>query len=158
MKPANNIDIESVFVTGSLVAVAIVVLWQSREFTPFAAIFPRAVGAALLLCSLVALWRILRRKLAAHRPVDRGGLLRSAVLVLTMVIWVAMMESAGFFLTSCVCFLVLALLTSRDRLHVGRLLGFGVAAIACVTLLQLLFQRGLNVRLPPGTWFVGLIG
>ncbi|MBU1360313.1 MAG: tripartite tricarboxylate transporter TctB family protein [Gammaproteobacteria bacterium] len=141
-----------------LAAIAAAALWQSREFSPFAAIFPRAVGSALLLCSLLSLWRTLRGRAAPAESIDRGGAMRSAMLVLVLLLWVAMLDTAGFALASWVGFFVLTLLANRDPLRPGRVVVFAVGALACVLLLQLLFQRGLDVRLPAGVLLPKLFG
>jgi len=141
-----------------LAAVAAVMLWQSREFTRYASIFPRAVGLALLLCSLLVLLRIVRRKVTPAGALGREGLVRSGLLVLTLLLWISMLEIAGFFFASWVGFSMLALLANRDPMTARRLLGFAVVAFVCVLALQLLFQRGLDVRLPAGIWFPGVLG
>jgi hypothetical protein len=144
-------------VAALLAGVAVVILWQAQAFTAFASIFPRAVGIALLLCSLLVLWRSLRG--GRSKPdADHGGLMRSALLVVVMLAWVALLEIAGFALASWAGFLALALLANRDGLSAKRLAGFALAALVCVLLLQLLFQRGLDVRLPAGRWLPGLFG
>ena len=129
MKPTRSVDTSAAVVAILLVGVAGVTLWQSREFTAFAAIFPRAVGTALLVCSLLALWRILRAKVSPRDAIDGNGLLRSTLLVLVLLAWVAMMEIAGFALSSCVGFFVLTVLANRDPLGWRRVLGYAVVTI-----------------------------
>ena len=159
---SDKADRADIAVTLLLAAVASVILWQAREFTAFASIFPRAVGSALLLCCALLLARIWRQRAgawvapAASGGVDARGLLRSAALVLTLVVWVAMLETAGFALASWVGFFVLALVADREAPKPKRALGYALTALACVLLLQLLFQRGLDVRLPAGVWLPGL--
>jgi hypothetical protein len=156
MKP--RVDSGAAAVAVALAGVALATLWQAREFSAFAAIFPRAVGTALLISSLLVLWRVLRSKAPAAAPIDKDAALRSGLLVLTLVAWVAMLETAGFGLSGWISFVLLALLAHRGRLRAARLLGLVAAALLSVLLLQLLFQRGLGVRLPAGTWLPGLFG
>lgn len=140
-------------------AIAVVILWRARNFSAFASIFPKAVGSALLLCCvllLVRIWRHRARPQAAVVGVGVRGLLRSSALVLVLVGWVAMLETAGFTLASWVGFFVLALIAEREPPGLKRSLGYAVIALVCVLLLQLLFQRGLDVRLPAGVWLPGL--
>ncbi|MDQ2780603.1 MAG: tripartite tricarboxylate transporter TctB family protein [Pseudomonadota bacterium] len=144
-------------------AVAVAILWQARGFTAFASIFPKAVGAALLLCCALLLLRIWRQRARAQTASAGGdtavitrGLLRSGALVAVLVVWVALLETAGFTLTSSAGFLALALIAERDAPSLKRSIGYAVIALVVVLLLQLLFQRGLDVRLPAGVWLPGL--
>ena len=114
MQPTPRVDRSAAVMAAVLAAIAAAALWQSREFSPFAAIFPRAVGSALLLCSLLSLWRTLRGRAAPAESIDRGGAMRSAMLVLVLLLWVAMLDTAGFALASWVGFFVLTLLANRD--------------------------------------------
>jgi uncharacterized protein involved in outer membrane biogenesis len=68
MKP--RVDSGAAAVAVALAGVALATLWQAREFSAFAAIFPRAVGTALLISSLLVLWRVLRSKAPAAAPID----------------------------------------------------------------------------------------
>lgn len=154
MKP--RVDKAAAAVALLLAGVAGVILWQSRGFTAFASIFPRAVGTVLLLCCLGVLWRLWRRPSATVRPLDVGAWLRSGALVAVMVGWVAMLETAGFTLSSVIGFLLLGLITDRGPLRAARLLGLVLAALLFVLAMQLLFQRGLDVRLPAGEWLPNL--
>lgn len=151
-----NADKAAIVVAALLMAVAAVALWQSREFTPFAAIFPRTVGAALLLSCLFVAVRILRGRGRPATGMGGAGLLRSALLVLTMLGWIFVLESAGFLLASWAGFVVLALLANHDPLSPRRVAGFVGGALVCVLALQVLFQRGLDVKLPAGTWISGI--
>lgn len=153
-----SVDRGAALVAALLAGVAILVLWQAREFTPFASIFPRAVGTALLICSLLALVRIVRGKARSSAAIPSDGLMRSGLLVLSLLLWVALLEGAGFALSSWVGFFALALIANREPLRASRLLTFAAVALICVLLLQLLFQRGLDVRLPAGNWLPALPG
>ena len=156
MTTEGRIDWKAAVVAALLAAVAVVLLWQAQAFTAFASIFPRAVGIALLACSLLVLWRVLRRRVASADGVDRAGAWRSASLVATMLLWVVLLERAGFTLTSWAGFLTLAIIANRDPLRPRRLFVFAAVALGCVLLLQLLFERGLDVRLPAGSWLPAL--
>lgn len=140
-------------------AVAVSILWQARGFTAFASIFPKAVGAALLLCCALLLLRIWRHRAQPHAVsagVGLQGLMRSAALVAVLVVWVALLETAGFTLASWAGFFVLALIAEPETPNLKRSIGYAVAALVIVLLLQLLFQSGLDVRLPAGVWLPGI--
>jgi hypothetical protein len=158
MPPAPRVDRGAAVLAALIAAIALAALWESRRFTPFASIFPVAVGSALLICSGLVLWRVLRGRTRVSPSIGREGLLRSGALVVVMLLWVALLETVGFAPASGVGFFVLALIANREPLGAKRLAGFALAAVACVLALQLLFQNGLGVRLPAATWWSAAVG
>jgi len=158
MPPKPRVDHGAAVAAALLAAIALAALWESRRFTPFASIFPVAVGSALLICSGLVLWRVLRGTARASPAIGREGLLRSAALVAVLLLWVALLEPIGFAPSSGVGFLVLALIANREPLRPRRLAGFALAAVVCVLALQLVFQNGLGVRLPAATWWSAAAG
>lgn len=126
-------------------------LWQSREFSALGAIFPRTIGVALLVASVITLWRTVRGVAPPTRGLQRDGLLRGALLVAVISLWIALLEIAGFIAAGVVAYVALALVTERAALTWSRVLRFLVVAIAFVVAFQLIFVLGLKVQLPKGT-------
>ncbi len=140
-----------------LAVVAALALWQTKDFTMFGSVFPRTIGAAMLLGSLGVMWRALRGRGKASAGLPRDGLARSALLILTMLLWIATLEYAGFLLASTIGFIALALIADRERLTLKRVLTFVVVGFVLVVAFQFLFQRVLGVRLPAGVVVPALI-
>lgn len=142
---------------GALVVAAVLLLgaagalWQSREFSALGAIFPRTISVALLVASLITLWRTVRGVAPSPRGLQRDGLLRGALLVAVISLWIALLEIAGFIAAGVVAYVALALVTERAALTWSRVLRFLVVAIAFVVAFQLIFVLGLKVQLPKGT-------
>lgn len=146
-------DVGAALVAALLAGVALAALWQSREFTRLGAIFPRAIGAALLVAALVAMWRAWRGLGPASRGLPREGWLRGLLMVVVMALWIGLLERAGFVATGVAAFVILAVITDRRPPTLVRLLQVALVAVAVVVSFQLLFVQGLKVQLPSGTWF-----
>ena len=146
-------DAGAAFVALLLMLVAVAALWQSREFSPLGAIFPRAIGSALLLAGAIVVWRSLRPTAPKSRGLPRDGWRRGVLLVVAMALWIGLLERAGFVVAGVVAFIALGLITERDPLTAMRLLRLGVAAVVVVVAFQLLFVQGLKVQLPSGSLF-----
>lgn len=139
-------------VVALLMTMAVGALWQSRELSPLGAIFPRAIGAALLVDGAVVLWRCRRRLGTKSRGLPHEGWLRGALMVV-VVAWIDLFERVGFAATGVVVIFELAMITDRDSPRPMRLLRFLVVALGVVIGFQLRFVQRLNVQLPNGTPF-----
>lgn len=153
MIPTRRVDAGGAAVAALLLAIAFAALWQAREFSAFGSLFPRAIGIVLLVASGAALARALSGRSPA-RNLSRHGLLRSALLMTTMILWIALLERAGFVASSSVGFLTLALIANRDPITVRRVATFAVLSLVIVVAFDLLFVQVLKVQLPRGTWSV----
>ncbi len=151
--PTRRADIGAAIVAALLMAIAAGALWQSRELSPLGAIFPRTIGAALLVTGAVVLWRTLAGRAHPSRGLPRDGWMRGALMVVVMALWIALLERAGFAVAGVVAFFALAVITDREPSTPKRLLGFLVVALVVVIGFQLLFVQGLKVQLPAGRWF-----
>lgn len=146
-------DVGAALVAALLACVALAALWQSRDFTRLGAIFPRAIGAALLVSALVSMWRAWRGLGPASRGLPREGWMRGLLMVAVMALWIGLLERAGFVATGVTAFVALALITDRRPTTPMRLFQVALVAAVVVVSFQLLFVQGLKVQLPTGTWF-----
>ncbi|MGE0315334.1 MAG: tripartite tricarboxylate transporter permease [Lautropia sp.] len=148
-------DTGAAIVAALLAAVAVAALWTAQDFTMFGSIFPRTIGIALFVGSLLACWRALRGrgKAAAGLPTD--GLVRSVLLIATMVLWIYVLERVGLLVSSVLAFVVLALVADREPARVKRTLVFVLVGVLLVAGFHWLFQGLLGVRLPAGQWPTG---
>lgn len=153
MDPTRRLDAGAIAIAALLMLVAVSALWQSREFSAMGAIFPRTIGAALLIGSAIVIWRSLRGRTPMSRGIPGDGLLRGLMLIGVMVLWIAVLERVGFAVAGVAGFFALAAITEREPLSPARLFRFLLAAVAVVIAFQLLFVQGLKVQLPSGTLF-----
>lgn len=151
--PSRRADGGAAVVAALLIAVAAAALWQSRDLSPLGAIFPRTIGAAMLLAGGIVLWRALRGLAPPSRGLPKDGAVRGLLMVAVTAAWIAVLERAGFALAGVVAFFLLTLITDREPPTVRRLLGFVVVSLVVVIGFQLLFVHGLKVQLPAGRWF-----
>ena len=153
MPPAKRIDAGAIAIAALLMLVAVGALWESSEFSAMGAIFPRTIGAALLVGSAISLWRSLRGRAPTSRGIPRDGFLRGLLLVVVMAIWIAVLERVGFAVAGVAGFVALAAITEREPLTLLRLVRYLVVAAVVVIAFQLLFVQVLKVQLPAGALF-----
>ncbi|MCC7326770.1 MAG: tripartite tricarboxylate transporter TctB family protein [Burkholderiales bacterium] len=156
-QPAKRTDRGTLVVTALLFALAVAAFWQSRDFSPLGAIFPRAIAAVLLLACVITLWRVLRGRTRPARGMLQEGVLRGVLLIAIIALWIALLEPAGFRVAGIVAYLALALVTVREPLTIGRIARYLLVAIAFVVVFELLFVHALKVPLPAGTLFAGTL-
>jgi putative tricarboxylic transport membrane protein len=150
VQPPSRADVGALVVTTILIGVGAIGLWQSREFSPLGAIFPRTICIVLMIAGGVTLWRTLRRRAPSSRGILNEGLVRGVLLIAVMSLWIALLERAGFVVAGVVAYVALALVTERAPPTWQRVLRFLLAAVILVVLFQLIFVMGLKVQLPRG--------
>lgn len=138
-------------IIGSLIfiAVGLLALYYSREFTPLGSVFPRTIASAMVLLSVVYIavaW--LRPKATAlHQP---GSVWRRVALVAVMVAWALLLDRLGFLTTSVICFAALLVISNYDRWTPGMAVAYVAAGAAVLGGLYSIFRFVLKVPLPPG--------
>lgn len=150
MQSRRKSDAGAALMAAAIAAVAVVMLWETREFSQFGSIFPRVAGGAMLLGSLFVLGRTLLGKGPEGAERSSSGLLSSIALIVVMLVWIVVLEWAGFALASWVGFLALALIAGGKRPSLREVGLYAVVGLVLVVGLQLLFQEVLGVRLPAG--------
>ncbi len=151
--PPRRLDVGGVVATAILLLLAVAALLESRDFSALGSIFPRAIGAVMVVASVIVLWRTLRGRAPTSRGFVREGLLRGVLLIAVVSLWIMLLERVGFALAGVIAYVALALITEREPLTWRRLLRFAVVAIAFVAAFQLVFVQVLKVQLPAGTIF-----
>ncbi|MEP7274756.1 MAG: tripartite tricarboxylate transporter permease [Betaproteobacteria bacterium] len=144
-------------VAALLAAVAAFALWYANAFSMFGSVFPRTIGAAMLLACFGVVVRSLRGSGKRSPGLPPHDLARSLLLVGAMALWIAVLDDAGMLLASCAGFVALALCADRERLTARRLVAFCAAGIVLVAAFALLFGRLLGVRLPAGSIMPALL-
>ena len=119
------------------------------------ALFPRMVSCVLFVLSIVKLARIH----GAGKPHgQRFGISRHDAVVLAstiviVVVWVSLMNSVGFIVTSVVSMVLVTYLLDMKRVSFNNVVFTVAAYSAVVTLIWFVFQRVLLVPLPMGFLF-----
>ncbi|MBA3598279.1 MAG: tripartite tricarboxylate transporter TctB family protein [Methylibium sp.] len=150
MQSRRKSDAGAALMAALIAAVAAVMLWETSEFSPFGSIFPRVAGGVLLLGSLFVLGRALLGMGPEAAQRSSSGLLSSVALMVVMLVWILMLEVAGFTLASWVGFVALTLIAGGERPSLRKAALYAVVGLVLVLALQLLFQQVLGVRLPAG--------
>ncbi len=151
MSAERRTDVGAAVVAAVLMVIAVAALWQSAGFSSLGALFPRAIGVALLVSSAWALRRALAGSGRSRLALAPDGLLRSGLLVLVMAAWIWQLETAGFVPASIVAFILLALIANRDPFTVRRAAVLALASVVFVIAFERLFVQLLRVQLPLGT-------
>lgn len=150
MQSRRKSDAGAALMAAVIAAVAALMLWEAGEFSQFGSIFPRVAGGVMLLGSLFVLGRTLLGKGPESAQRSSSGLLSSVALMVVMLVWILMLEVAGFTLASWVGFLALALIAGGEWPSLRKAALYAVVGLVLVLALQLLFQQVLGVRLPAG--------
>ena len=152
MPAQKRIDVGAVVIAALLFLTAAAALWESFQFSTLGSIFPRVIGSTLLLGSALAfvLGLLGRRPVSNGIPLD--GVVRSILLILTILAWIALLEPLGFVVSGVVSFVALALIANRDPLTLRRVILYAIVALVVVNAFDLLFLRVLKVTLPRGPW------
>ncbi len=156
MQSRRKSDVGAAVMAALIAAVAAVMLWETNEFSPFGSIFPRVAGSVMLLGSLLVLGRTLLGKGPGGAQRSSSGLLSSVALIVVMLIWILVLEWAGFALASWLGFVALAFIAGGERPSLRTAALYAVVGLVLVFGLQFLFQEVLGVRLAAGELFAGL--
>lgn len=156
MQSRRKSDVGAALMAALIAAVAAVMLWETKEFSQFGSIFPRVAGSVMLLGSLFVLARALLGKGPAGAQRSSSGLVSSVALILVMLVWILVLEWAGFALASWASFVALAFIAGGERPSLRKAALYAVVGLVLVFGLQFLFQEVLGVRLASGELFAGL--
>lgn len=156
MQSRRKSDVGAALMAALIAAVAAVMLWETKEFSQFGSIFPRVAGSVMLLGSLFVLARTLLGKGPAGAQRSSSGLVSSVALILVMLVWILVLEWAGFALASWASFVALAFIADGKRPSLRKAALYAVVGLVLVFGLQFLFQEVLGVRLAAGELFSGL--
>jgi putative tricarboxylic transport membrane protein len=132
-----------------LIAIAAVAIYYSKDFSALGSVFPRTIGAAMILFSLLYIVVAWVRP-APAKVHERGSLWRRTSIAIVMLAWALLLERVGFLSTSVIAFTVLTAAANYDRWTPRRLVGYTVAAALILGGLYAIFTYALQVPLPRG--------
>lgn len=143
-------DSTNIFAGVGFLALGAYVLWEATKFEDVGATMPNFVGVGMIiLASVLILASILRPQLVSRGELAGGSMLRRAIFVIVVAVWVLALPVVGFLASSIVAFAVLAASVPKAetwnlKQWAGHVLGGAVVTLAFWYVLT----RFLNVPLP----------
>ncbi len=138
-----------------LIAVAGLAFAQTASMTPMGSVFPSTISVAIIVMSAVLFGLNVLRKPASggDSQSDEGSSARRIALVISMVVWVAIIPLTGFGVAAIVSFLILARIACYEHMPIKRIVGEAIGGVAIVGGLYLLMAEILLIRMPSGYLF-----
>lgn len=130
-----------------LVALGAAALAASADFSPLGAVFPRAIGAALVALGLAYLVLLAMRRTPRLAGLEGSNLRRGGVAVV-MLAWAFALEPLGFLASSAGSVAALLVIANHSRWTPLKALGYGASAALVLAVLYLLFAVALRIPLP----------
>ncbi|HEX5128161.1 MAG TPA: tripartite tricarboxylate transporter TctB family protein [Usitatibacter sp.] len=143
-------DVPGIVGSVILIGIALVAIYYSKDFSPLGSVFPRTIGAAMILFSALYIVVAWIRPQPAQPPAQRESTWRRAALAIVMVAWGLLLERVGFLTTSIVAFTALILIANYHDWTPRRIVGYSVTAALVLGGLYALFRFVLQVPLPQG--------
>ena len=130
-----------------LVALGAAALAASTDFSPLGAVFPRAIGAALVALGLCYLTLIAMRRTPRLSGLE-GSNLRRAGVAIVMLAWAFTLEPLGFLVSSAGSVAALLVIANHTRWTPLKAAGYGTSVALVLAVLYLLFAVALRIPLP----------
>lgn len=132
-----------------LVAIGAAAFYFAKDFSALGSVFPRTIGAAMILFAGSYLVLALVRP-GPPKPVEQGSALRRAALFGVMLAWSLLLERVGFLSTSIAAFTAILFIANYDRWTARRAVTYAVASALLLGGLYAVFRFVLQVPLPTG--------
>jgi putative tricarboxylic transport membrane protein len=142
-------DIPGIVGAAILIVIGAIAIYHTRDFSPLGSVFPRTIGAAMILFAAVYIVVALARPQPAKLP-ERGSPWRRTLLVVVLVAWAMLLEPVGFLSTSVVAYVAIMLIANFDRWTPRRAVGYALSGAIVLGGLYGIFRFVLKVPLPPG--------
>lgn len=131
------------------IALAAGALWFSRDMSIMASVFPRTIGALLLLFGVMLLIGAVMTHPQLERPAT-GHWPRRLSLIAIVLAWSLTLKWLGFLATSLAFSALLAVVAHFDHWSGRRILTYGATLLVIIAAFYGLFAWLLNVPLPAG--------
>ena len=140
------------FISGIiLILFSILIYYEASQLSPFGSVFPFAITTALLILSIILIFRSFKLEIKVINP--NISLIKISLLIITFFAWIFFLERTGFILTSLIAFNLLILINSELKISFKNLIFFMTTGSLFILLLYLGFKNLLLVPLPEGLWF-----
>ena len=142
-------DIRGIIASIGVIAVGVVVIGATGEFSMLGAVFPRATATLMIVMAVIYIIFALRPRPATTQA-DGGSQWRRFAMFGVMLAWALLLKPVGFLTTSLVCYAIALTISNYDRWTPRMALIYCGSGAAIVVGLYLLFSRVLDVSLPTG--------
>lgn len=132
------------------------VILETGNLSPLGSVFPRTIGIALILFSLVSLVASLRSVPAGDEQAERKApesTPRRLGLVAVMGAWGLLIPVVGFFVTSLLAFGALLVISEYEHWTARRAALYAVTMVVIVAAFYYLMQEILLIPVPKGLLF-----
>jgi len=100
-----------------LILFSILIYYESSQLSPFGSVFPLAITTALLILSLILIFRSFKFEI---KVVNQNiSLIKIPLLVTTFFAWIYFIERTGFILTSLIAFNLLIIINSENNTNIA---------------------------------------
>lgn len=147
--PVPRRDVAGIAGAAFFIVVGSLAIWHARDFSPLGSVFPRTIGATMVLLSIVYIVMAVARPGGAPPPAG-GSNVRRTALVAVMLAWAMLFETVGFLSTSVAAYALIMLIANYDRWTPGRAVAYVAAGALLLGGLYAVFAMVLQVPLPAG--------
>ena len=150
MQTENSRDYAGIAFAVGFIALGIWAVSETREMSDLGAIFPRTIGIAMIVFSLAFIVLNVVGKGRARALPEAGSTPKRIALIVVTLVWVLLLSTVGFYVTSLVAFVALCFIANYDPITSKMVLIWIASAFGVVTAFYLLFAKALLVPLPTG--------
>ena len=140
-------DIPGAVGSALMVMIGAAAVWASRDYSDLGAVFPRTVGALLVVLGIVYIVLVVLGRTRRGEAVD-GSSIRRALVAVVMLAWGFALGPLGFLSSGVAAMAALLMIAHHDQWTLRTALGYGLSIAAVIGLLHTLFKHVLQVPLP----------
>ena len=140
------------FISGiCLVLLSLLLFYEASSLSPFGSVFPYAITIALLILSLILIFRSFKLEIKVIN--EKVSFIKIPLLIATFFAWIYFLERAGFILSSLFFFNILILINTGFTTPFKKIIFYIIFGSVFIFLLYFSFKNLLLVPLPNGTWY-----
>lgn len=140
-------DVPGAIGSAIMVLIGAAAIWAARDYSDLGAVFPRTVGALLVILGTVYILLTVLGRTRRGAAVD-GSSVRRALVAGVMLAWGFALGPLGFLPAGAVAMAALLLIAQHDRWTLRTALVYGLSTAILIGLLYALFKHVLQVPLP----------
>jgi putative tricarboxylic transport membrane protein len=130
-----------------MVLIGAAAIWAARDYSDLGAVFPRTVGALLVILGTVYILLTVFGRTRRGAEVD-GSSVRRALVAGVMLAWGFALGPLGFLPAGAAAMAALLIIAQHDRWTLRNALVYGFSTAILIGLLYVLFKHVLQVPLP----------
>lgn len=140
-------DIPGAIGSALMVLVGVAAIWAARDYSDLGAVFPRTVGALLVVLGIVYIVLVVLKRTLRGAAVE-GSSIRRALVAVVMLAWGFALGPLGFLPAGAAAMAALLMIAHHDRWTLRTALAYGLSTAMVIGLLYTLFKHVLQVPLP----------